>query len=246
MPTATASENRIASMTGRPSSDVDDEDGDAQHAADLGQQPGEAGEPESGTRSGDGVRRARRRSVRTAVAAPVATTTASAEPSCTTVPMNRHDDSSASARRRVDRIGALRGRDRLAGEDRLVALEVARVQEPQVGRHDRTDVEVHDVARHEVGDLDARHGAPSRVTVTRWRISECIASAARSARYSLTKPSPTDATRIDPDDDGVEPLADEGRHGGRRDAGATATGCSPVGRAPTSALAWWERTAFGP
>ena len=31
------------------------------------------------------------------VAAPVATTTASAAPSCTTVPMNRHDDSSASA-----------------------------------------------------------------------------------------------------------------------------------------------------
>ena len=32
----------------------------------------------------------------------------------------------------------------------------------------------------------------------RWRISECIASAARSARYSLTNPRPTDAATITP------------------------------------------------
>ena len=46
MPTATASENRTASMTGRPKRDVDHEDRDAEHAADLRQQPREAGEAE--------------------------------------------------------------------------------------------------------------------------------------------------------------------------------------------------------
>ena len=46
MPTATASENSTASMTGRPERDVDHEDRDAEHPADLGQQPREAGEAE--------------------------------------------------------------------------------------------------------------------------------------------------------------------------------------------------------
>ena len=40
--------------------------------------------------------------------------------------------------------------------------------------------------------------SPSRVLATSWRISECIASAARSARYSLTNPRPTDAPTITP------------------------------------------------
>ena len=145
----------------------------------------------------------------------MATTTASAEPSCTTVPMNRHDDSSASAAPAPTGCERLLGRDRLAGEDRLVALEVARRQQPHVGGDDRSDVEVHDVARHQVGDLDAAPASPSRITVTTWRISECIASAARSARYSLTNPRPTDAATITPMISGVEPLADERRHRGR-------------------------------
>ena len=40
--------------------------------------------------------------------------------------------------------------------------------------------------------------SPSRVAATSCRISECIASAARSARYSLTNPRPTDAATITP------------------------------------------------
>ena len=55
-------------------------------------------------------------------------------------------------------------------------------------------------------------GSPSRTTVTRWRISECIASAARSARYSFANPSPTDADDDHPDDRGVSALAHERRH----------------------------------
>ena len=43
-----------------------------------------------------------------------------------------------------------------------------------------------------------RPGWPSRSTDARWRIWECSASAARSARYSLTNPSPTDASKITP------------------------------------------------
>jgi hypothetical protein len=40
--------------------------------------------------------------------------------------------------------------------------------------------------------------SPPRVVATSCRISECIASAARSARYSLANPSPTDAATITP------------------------------------------------
>ena len=128
----------------------------------------------------------------------MATTTASAEPSCTTVPMNRHDDSSASGAPARHRLGGLLCRDRLAGEDRLVALEVARGQEPHVSRDDRADPEVHDVARHQVGDLDAHRPAVAVDGRPRGGSRECIASAARSARYSLTNPSPTDAATIIP------------------------------------------------
>ena len=57
---------------------------------------GEASEPE--LELGLGVRSPGPTAIRPNwVAAPVATTTASAVPSCTTVPMNRHDDNSANA-----------------------------------------------------------------------------------------------------------------------------------------------------
>lgn len=41
-------------------------------------------------------------------------------------------------------------------------------------------------------------GFPSRMTTAWWLICECSASAAFSARYSLTKPNPTDKATIVP------------------------------------------------
>ena len=161
MPTATARENSTASMTGRPKRDVDHEDRDAEHPADLGQQPREAGEtelelglgvafpepdrdpPELGGRPGR-----HHHGVGGALV---------------------HDGSHEQARRQLGergaarhRLGRLLRRDRFAGEDRLVAFEVARGQEPDIRRDDRPDPEVHDVARHQVRDLDAHRLAVAR------------------------------------------------------------------------------------
>ena len=52
-------------------------------------------------------------------------------------------------------------------------------------------------------------GCPSRTTTAVCRTWECSASVARSARYSLTKPRPTLASRIVADDHGVGALAEE-------------------------------------
>ena len=77
--------------------------------------------------------------------------------------MNAHDGRSM---RRVARRGRgrLLDRHRLAGEHRLVALELGHVEQPQVGGHDVADAERDDVAGHEVGDVDRDHVAPSRQT----------------------------------------------------------------------------------
>ena len=88
-------------------------------------------------------------------------------------------------------------------------------------------------------------GVPSRVTTTSWRISECIASAARSARYSLTNPRPTDAATITPMITASIPWPTNA------DTSAAVSNSHNRGlrscRMKTDqALAWWERTAFGP
>ena len=95
MPTATARENSTASMTGRPRATL------ITKIVTLSTPPTLANSPEKRVRpswnSVWGWRSPSPTAIRPNwVAAPVATTTASAAPSCTTVPMNRHDDSSAS------------------------------------------------------------------------------------------------------------------------------------------------------
>ena len=74
-------------MTGRPSSDVDDEDRQAEHPGDPGEQARELGQPalELGLRMT--LAEPGRDPSELRVNRPVATTTASAAPSCTTVPM---------------------------------------------------------------------------------------------------------------------------------------------------------------
>ena len=198
-------------MSGRPQRDVDHEDRDAEHPADLGQEPGEPGQPELELGLWVALAEARRRSARTGSTVRSRRRRHQPSPSCTTVPMNRHDDSSASAEPAATGVGRLDRRDRLTGEDRLVAFEVARGEQPDVGGHDRAHVEVHDVTGHQVGDLHARRLAVAEHGDD-MADSECIASAARSARYSLAKPETDRRRDDDPDDHGVEPLADDGRH----------------------------------
>ena len=50
--------------------------------------------------------------------------------------------------------GRLRSRYRLAGQHRLVALEVVRLQQPQVGGDDVSHTQSNEIARHELDDVD--------------------------------------------------------------------------------------------
>ncbi len=60
----------------------------------------------------------------------------------------RHGKAVAERRAGVDRGNRLVDRHRLAGQDRLVDPEAARLDQPEVGRHPVTGLEQHDVARH--------------------------------------------------------------------------------------------------
>ena len=127
----------------------------------------------------------------------MATTTASVAPSWTTVPMNRHDDSSPSGAPI-----ATGSADFSAGTDSPVRIDSS---------HSRL---LADRMRRSAGTIEPTPRCttspgtrwvtstltdpPSRVVATSCRISECIASAARSARYSLVNPRPTDAATITP------------------------------------------------
>ena len=80
---------------------------------------------------------------------PVATTTPRPAPWCTTVPMNAHDGrSSGESPAGATAVDFSTGQ-RLAGQHRLVALELRRLEQPQVGGHDVADAQRDDVARHE-------------------------------------------------------------------------------------------------
>ena len=116
-----------------------------------------------------------------------------------------HDRAHERARGEVDRRVArgrllrLRCRHRLPGEHALVALELAHLHEPHVGRDQIAHAEVHDVARHQLSHVQPC-GVPSRRTTASWRMFAWRAATATSERYSLTKPSP-DAQDDDRGDD---------------------------------------------
>ena len=179
---------------------------------------------------------------------PVATTTPRPVPSCTTVPMNRHEDSSARAvPAGRPAAGGLRRRHRLAGEDRLVAFQVARRQEPDVGRDDRSrrcscTTSPGTSVRRPRPPPAGRRGT----TVTMWRISECIASARPLGAVLVGEP--------EPDRRGDDHADDHAHRGPRRrstDTAAAASSSHSSGlrscRASTpKARALWSRTAFGP
>ena len=76
--------------------------------------------------------------------------------------------------------------------------------------------------------------SPSRVVATSWRISECIASAARSARYSLANPRPTDAATITPMMTASIPSPTNAGHGRRGEQEPQQRAVQLTGRAPTT------------
>ena len=83
------------------------------------------------------------------VCMPVPTTTPFALPSRTIVPISAHEPEPCPPRRPSSH------RERLAGEHGLVALELGGVEQADVGRDDVADREVHDVAGHQRGHVDA-------------------------------------------------------------------------------------------
>ena len=133
------------------------------------------------------------------VRGPVATTTPRPLPACTTVPISAQPVSSASARagRRPGRVSLSTGSDSPVSTDSSHSRPVA-VEQPEVGRDDVAEPQLDEVAGHQVGHVDRGGARPSRMTTVSWWIWSCSASAAFSARYSLTKPSPTDSATITP------------------------------------------------
>ena len=110
--------------------------------------------------------------------------------------MNAHDGRSRAESPPARRRGGLLDRQRLAGQDRLVALELVGLEQPHVGRHDVADAERDDVAGHELrrGDRDL-----GRRRARRPPRGGCRRAAPRRrspARYSLTNPRPTLSSTI--------------------------------------------------
>ena len=128
---------------------------------------------------------------------PVAYTTPVPSPALTIVPMNAR--SVGFGQLGIGRHGLrrlLRAR-RFAGQDAFVAFQAGDLDQPQVRGHGFAQRQPDDVAGDQFGDIDLAN-APSRRTTAVWRTRECSAAAARSARYSLTKPRPMLATRMTP------------------------------------------------
>ncbi len=243
MPTATARENSTASMTGRPRATL------ITKIVTLSTPPTLASRPEKRVRpswnsvcgmpftesDGDPSELGGR---------PGRHDDRVGSPSCTTVPMNRHDDSSASGAPLAT--GAV---DFSAGTDSPVRIDSSHSRLLAVrSRTSAGTIEPTPRCTMSPGTrcvTSTSTEAPSRVTATLWRISECIASAARSARYSLTNPRPTDAATITPMMRASSPSPTTA------DTAAAASSSHSSGlrnwRPRTDhALTWCERTAFGP
>ena len=159
MPTAIASENSSRlSRSGRPSATLITKIETVSTAGDVDEQHRERRSP-----SWNAVCPCRSPS-RTAIApnavcAPVRDDDGPRpSPPRTTVPMNAHDGRSSGESPGGRGVGRLGRRARLAGQHGLVAFELVRREQPQVGGHDVADTQVHDVARNELASRRPRPG----------------------------------------------------------------------------------------
>ena len=131
------------------------------------------------------------------VCAPVATTTPRARPACTTVPINAQPDSSAS----VVPVGTgpaslSTGSDSPVRTDSSHSRPVASSSRMSAGTTSPSRRSTTSPGTSSVTSTVT--GGPARTTSVRWWIWECRASAAFSARNSLTKPSTTDSAMMTP------------------------------------------------
>ena len=89
------------------------------------------------------------------VSAAVAVTRPRPVPAAISVPENSIERPVAERGILGNRRGALVHGHRLAGQDRLLGLQPARLDQPQIGRHPVARLDQHDVARHQLGRVDA-------------------------------------------------------------------------------------------
>ena len=129
-----------------------------------------------------------------------------------------HEHARAQIQRRVPRrlgLGRLLGRPRLAGQHRLVALELVHLEQPQIGGNHIPDPQMHDITRNELchGDLGR-----SAVAIDRGKMLDLgMQLLDRLLRAVLVEEAQTDAHRHDrADDQRLRPVADH-RRDDRRD-----------------------------
>ena len=142
------------------------------------------------------------------VRAPMATTTPRALPAWTTVPISAHPDSSASGVPAGTATGGLFDGQRFAGEHGFVAFQAGDFQQPNVGRDDVAQFQLHDVAGHERDDV---HGDGLAVAHHDRLMSDLgVQRLGRLLRPVLVdEPEPDRHGDDPPDDHGIAALTDE-------------------------------------
>ena len=128
-----------------------------------------------------------------------------------------HEGARAQIQRRVPgRLGLgrlLRG-PRLAGQHRLVALELVHLDQPQIGRHDVADPQMHDISRDELRDVELGRRT---VAIDGGQMLDLgMQLLDRLLRAVLVEEAQADAHRHDrADDQRLRPVADHRRDDGR-------------------------------
>lgn len=175
---------------------------------------------------------------------PVPTTTAWPKPACTTVPIRAQSVSSLNAAPagtgRVSLVAGIDSPVRIDSSHSSSAVASSRTSAGTMSpsRRSMTSPGTSDVT----GTASVR---PLRMASARCEIWECRASAARAARYSLTKPSPTDSATI------TSMITASLRSPTKNDVSAAASSRASSGdrswcHRTDSGPARWDTTAFGP
>ena len=187
-PTAIARENRSASSSGRPrttlmrKTKIDTTRAIVASSFENFRRP--TWNPVSGGRSAspDAI-------LPKLVEAPVPTTTPRPEPCWTIVPMNTHDDRSASARSATGATSLLTGKD--SPVSTLSSLSSWSASSSRMSAGTMSPIRSATTSPGTSCVTSTFRWCPSRQTTAWRRIFSCSCCTAIAARYSLTKPSPT-------------------------------------------------------